>query len=186
MISGRFRESFWIPIRSSRELCDAIPGLQLDAAAHQQEHAIEVELPFIAKLNPKAKVIGIVIGGGSLAQCKEFATGLAKVLKSLPNRPLLIVSSDMNHYANDAETQQLDELAVSALEKLDPDHVFETIAKHNISMCGVRPAVIVQETLRILGQLTKAERVAYSTSADVSGDRSRVVGYSGMLFGAPR
>jgi AmmeMemoRadiSam system protein B len=50
-------------------------------------------------------------------------------------------------------------------------------------MCGVRPAVIVMETLRQLDLLTKCERVGYATSGDVSGDRSRVVGYAGMLFG---
>ncbi len=50
-------------------------------------------------------------------------------------------------------------------------------------MCGLLPAVIVLETLRQLGTLQKCRRVAYATSADVSGDTSRVVGYAGMLFG---
>ena len=49
-------------------------------------------------------------------------------------------------------------------------------------MCGVLPAVIVLETLRLLGGLTRAERVGYATTADVTGDTSRVVGYAGMLF----
>ncbi len=50
-------------------------------------------------------------------------------------------------------------------------------------MCGVLPAVIVLETLRLLGGGKMAERVGYATSAEVSGDTSRVVGYAGMLFG---
>jgi AmmeMemoRadiSam system protein B len=49
-------------------------------------------------------------------------------------------------------------------------------------MCGVLPAVIVMETLRELGQVHRAERVAYATSGDVSGDTSRVVGYAGVVF----
>ncbi len=167
----------------AKELCDAIPGLQLDAAAHQQEHAIEVELPFIAQLNPRARVVGITIGGGSLQACKEFATGLANVLRSRTPRPLLIISSDMNHYANDAQTRQLDELAIESLEKLDPDLVYEVVTRHGISMCGVLPAVIVLETLRQLASLTKCQRVAYATSADATGESDRVVGYAGMLFG---
>ena len=52
----------------------------MDAAAHAQEHGIEVELPFIARLAPQAKVVGIAIGGGDLARCREFADGLAKVI----------------------------------------------------------------------------------------------------------
>ena len=66
---------------------------------------------------------------------------------------------------------------------LDPEEVYETVTGNGISMCGVLPAVIVLETLRLLGNLRKAERVGYATTADVTCDKSRVVGYAGMLFG---
>ncbi len=70
------------------------------------------------------------------------------------------------------------------MERLDPAHLLKTVVEHNISMCGVLPAVIVMETLRRLGGLQTVERVAYATSAEVSGDPSRVVGYAGVLPGA--
>jgi AmmeMemoRadiSam system radical SAM enzyme/AmmeMemoRadiSam system protein B/AmmeMemoRadiSam system protein A len=165
------------------QLAAAIPGLQLDAAAHAQEHAIEVELPFINRLAPQAKVVGIAIGGGDLARCRQFAAGLTSVIKSLPVQPLLIISSDMNHYASDAENRRLDEMALEAMETLDPAKLYDVVTSRHISMCGMLPAVIVMETLRNLGQLKRSERVAYATSGDVSGDRSRVVGYAGMLLG---
>ena len=50
-------------------------------------------------------------------------------------------------------------------------------------LCGLLPAVIVMEALRQLGGLTAFEPVGYSTSADVTGDPSRVVGYAGALLG---
>jgi AmmeMemoRadiSam system radical SAM enzyme/AmmeMemoRadiSam system protein B/AmmeMemoRadiSam system protein A len=168
----------------ARRLADGIPGLTLDAAAHQQEHAIEVELPLIARLAPDCRVVGIAVGAAGLEGCRQFASGLAAVLRELPERPLLVISSDMNHFANDDENRRLDELALQAIETLDPAQVFQTVVdRHHISMCGVRPCVIVMETLRQLGLLQRCERVGYSTSADVSGDRNRVVGYAGMLFG---
>jgi AmmeMemoRadiSam system radical SAM enzyme/AmmeMemoRadiSam system protein B/AmmeMemoRadiSam system protein A len=167
----------------ARRLCEAIPGLELDAAAHQREHAIEVELPFLARLAPETRVVGIAIGQGELADCRRFAEGLAGLLRESKERPLLLISSDMNHFANDMENRRLDSLALAALESCDPEAVFETVRQHNISMCGVLPAVIVLETLRLLGKLKKAERVGYATTADVTGDPSRVVGYAGMLFG---
>jgi AmmeMemoRadiSam system protein B len=71
---------------------------------------------------------------------------------------------------------------MAALESLDPEHLHEVVTQNGISMCGLVPAVIVFETLRRLGGLKKAERVGYATSADVSGDTTRVVGYAGMLF----
>jgi AmmeMemoRadiSam system protein B/AmmeMemoRadiSam system protein A len=166
----------------ARRLHEAIPGLEMDAVAHQREHAIEVELPLLARLAPETRVVGIAIGTGDLESCRRFAAGLASVLKEREDRPLLLISSDMNHYATDTENRRLDAIALDALERLDPAGVYETVTENQISMCGVLPAVIVLETLRLLGGVTKAERVGYATSADVSGDKSRVVGYAGMLF----
>jgi AmmeMemoRadiSam system protein B/AmmeMemoRadiSam system protein A len=167
----------------ARELVEAIPGLELDALAHQNEHAIEVELPFIARLAPQTRVVGIAIGAGKWSACRRFAEGLANVLCQREDRPLLLVSSDMNHFATDVENRRLDEMALKALESLDPQEVYETVHQNHISMCGVLPAVIVIQTLRLLGKPTRTERVGYKTSGDVTGDRSRVVGYAGMLFG---
>jgi AmmeMemoRadiSam system protein B/AmmeMemoRadiSam system protein A len=167
----------------ARQLAESIPGLELDAAAHQQEHAIEVQLPLLARLAPETKVVAIAVGpGADLARCREFANGLANVIKGLKPQPLLVISSDLNHYAADAENRRLDEIALQAAEKLDPEHLYTTVMDHRISMCGVRPAVMVMETLKELGGLKKCERVGYATSAEVGGDANRVVGYAGMLI----
>ncbi len=74
--------------------------------------------------------------------------------------PLLLISSDMNHFATDEENRRLDAIALEAMERLDPEHLLKTVNEHNISMCGVLPAVIVMEALRMLGGLTSCERVA--------------------------
>ena len=116
-----------------------------------------------------------------LADGKRY--DVTSVLRRQEELPLLLISSDMNHFATDAETRLLDDMALTALQKLDPAGVYETVTANHISMCGVLPAVIVLETLRQLGTLRQAQRVAYATSADVTGDPSRVVGYAGMLFG---
>ena len=168
----------------ARRLADEVPGLQLDAGAHQQEHSIEVQLPILARLAPQSRVVGITLGAGDWERCRALATGLAQVLRSLQPRPLLVISSDMNHYASDDENRRLDEIALQAVETLDPAAVYDTVvARHNISMCGVRPAIVVMETLRQLDLLGRCVRVGYETSAAVSRDTSRVVGYAGLLFG---
>jgi AmmeMemoRadiSam system radical SAM enzyme/AmmeMemoRadiSam system protein B/AmmeMemoRadiSam system protein A len=167
----------------ARELAAAIPGLELDAAAHRGEHAIEVELPFLARLSPSSRVVGISLGGGNLARCRAFAGGLARVLGPRRDRTLLVISSDLNHFAPDAENRRLDELALAAFERLDPAHLLDVVTRRHISMCGVLPAVVVLETLRLWGTLTRSLRTGYATSADTTGDKSRVVGYAGMLVG---
>jgi AmmeMemoRadiSam system protein B/AmmeMemoRadiSam system protein A len=167
----------------ARELAESIPGWELDAAAHRQEHAIEVQLPLLARLAPKTRIVAVSIGGSAdYERCREFAVALARVLEKREERPLLIISSDMNHYASDAENRRLDEIALSALTQLNPESAYRAVADRGITMCGLRPATIAMETLKQLGGLTHCERVAYATSADVTGDRTRVVGYAGLLF----
>ncbi len=166
----------------AQRLTDAVADFELDADAHRAEHAIEVHLPILARLAPEARVVGIAIHGGDLARLQRAAEQLADVLRGLPERPLLVISTDMNHYADDRHTRQVDRLALDALECLDPARLYETVFDNRISMCGVLPAVLVTETLRRLSSLNQCESVGYATSAEASGDRSRVVGYAAMLF----
>ena len=99
----------------ARTLAEAIPGLQLDAAAHAHEHAIEVQLPLIARLAPGSRVVGITIRAGELEDLQRFGQRMAGVLAGMSERPLLVISSDMNHYADDQETRRRDRMALEAL-----------------------------------------------------------------------
>ncbi len=166
----------------ARRLANTIPYLNLDAAAHRDEHAIEVQLPLLARLAPTSQVVGITIGEGDLQACTRFADHLADVLRDDSEPPLLVISTDLNHYAPDAENRRIDQIALDALLQCNPDLLFETVRKHDISMCGLLPAVIVLRTLHNLGTLSTCTQVAYGTSADAGGSADRVVGYAGMLF----
>ncbi len=166
----------------SRALAQNIDGLEFDTAAHASEHGIEVELPLLAKLAPQSKLVAITIGTGDIEQCRRFGQQLAEVIRKLPKPPLLVISSDMNHFATDEQNRRLDRLALDAMDRLDPAALYEVCQSNQISMCGLRPAVIVMEALRALGGLTTIEHVGYATSADVSRDTSRVVGYAGVLL----
>ncbi|NLX56679.1 MAG: AmmeMemoRadiSam system radical SAM enzyme [Planctomycetaceae bacterium] len=167
----------------ARRLAAAIPGLQLDAAAHQDEHAIEVQLPVLARLAPAAAVVGIIIGDGDLEHCQQFGRLLADFLRAEDPQPLLVISSDLNHYAPIDENRRLDRLALDAIRTCDPAQLYATVRDQDISMCGLLPAVVALEALRRLGPRTACREVAYATSADAGGSRDRVVGYAGLLWG---
>jgi AmmeMemoRadiSam system protein B/AmmeMemoRadiSam system protein A len=164
-------------------LADGIDGLELDGDAHRLEHAIEVQLPLLARLAPQLRVVGISVGDSSLPELLRFGVALSVVLRDMPKRPLLIVSSDMNHFANLPTTQRLDDLALKAIATRDPEYVYETVRQNRISMCGMAGCVVVMEALRWLGSLNRCEPVGRATSADAGGPTDRVVGYAGLLFG---
>ncbi|MFW6169621.1 MAG: AmmeMemoRadiSam system protein B [Planctomycetota bacterium] len=167
----------------SQQLADAVPGLELDDRPHRHEHAIEVQLPMLAKFAPESKIVGITVGQIGWTQCEAIARDAAEVLRDRLDNVLLVVSSDLNHFADDAENRRLDELAMRALDQLDPRTLHETCRRHRITMCGMLPCVIVLLALQQLNALQRAVRVDYTTSAEATGDTNQVVGYAGMLFG---
>ncbi len=165
----------------------AVPPFRKDAVAHRREHAVETLVPLIARRNPQTKVVGAVIGRATVdeltAAAVKFAGFLQNEEKNGRKAPLILISSDMNHFLNDETTRRLDALALDALESLAPTRLLETVRREKISMCGVLPAFFVLTALGKIGKLSKAEKVGYATSGDSSGDRERVVGYAGYLFG---
>jgi AmmeMemoRadiSam system protein B len=156
------------------------PLLAEDSDAHRSEHAIEVELPFLQALRPDARFVPIALGTSRLEILQALGVAIAEVLAANPGRILIIASSDMNHYENDAITRVKDGRAIERILALDPAGVFETVMREGITMCGFGPAVVMLTAVRRLGA-SSADLVKYATSGDVSGDYQRVVGYAGII-----
>ncbi len=162
------------------KLVEGVQALEFDAGAHQNEHGIEVQLPILEKIAPDSKVVGVALHGGSWSDIQQAAKELAAVLEATDKQPLLVISSDMNHYAPDAENRRRDRVALDAMATCNPEHLLQTCREQDITMCGVIPAALVMETLRQLGKDFKVSELEYATSGDVSGDKSQVVGYAGV------
>jgi AmmeMemoRadiSam system protein B len=161
-------------------LRQSFPLLTEDSDAHRAEHAAEVELPFLQVLRPDVQFVPIAIGTRRYEVLEGLGHAIAEGLKQ-SHRILIIASSDMNHYENDAITRIKDNKAIDRILALDSKGLFDVVMKEEISMCGYGPTVAM---LTAAGQLgaTRAELVKYATSGDVSGDRNMVVGYAGLLI----
>jgi AmmeMemoRadiSam system protein B len=171
--------SIEVDMELSAQFASEVPGFRLDHTPHCEE----VQIPLLARLAPESRLVAITVGRTDLEQVHLCGAAMAEVVRDRLDALLFVISSDMNHFANDPDTRRLDELALQSLDALDPDRLYATCLQQRISMCGVLPAAIVLSTLRCLNALHRAERVDYATSAEVSGDQQRVVGYAGMLFG---
>jgi hypothetical protein len=169
----------------AEDLADAIlaatPVLQDDMRAHAEEHAVEVQLPFLRWLSPELAFVPIVLGRTHLEFCEEVGRALAVVIRGRQERVLLVCSTDLSHYERQDVSNAKDRLAIDAMLSLDPARLALTVREHKISMCGVGPAMATLSALRALGP-DGAELVRYETSGDVSGDLDRVVGYAGLLL----
>jgi AmmeMemoRadiSam system protein B len=155
--------------------------LSEDARAHRDEHSLEVQLPFLQKLRPGLQFVPIAVGTEAYDALELLGEALAEAAASCPQRVLIVASSDMNHYESDAATRVKDRLALDPLLALDPRSLYDTVRREHVTMCGYCPAVAMLIAARKLGA-GNAELVRYGTSADVSGDFSRVVGYAGIVI----
>jgi MEMO1 family protein len=163
----------------SEHLKEHFSLLTEDSDAHRAEHSAEVELPFLQVLRSDIEFVPIAIGTSRYEVLEGLGHAIAKVLTQQKERILIIASSDMNHYENDAITRIKDHKAIDRILALDPKGLFDVVMKEEISMCGYGPAVAMLTAARELGA-TRAELLKYATSGDVSGDRNMVVGYAGV------
>jgi AmmeMemoRadiSam system protein B len=123
----------------------------------------------------------IILGGLGLDDCVAIGEQLARAVADLDEPVLLVASSDMNHHLDDATTRRVDARALEALITLDPAALYRRVMDEDISMCGILPATAMLAYARARGA-TRAERLAYATSADAFGDTTRVVGYAGVAI----
>lgn len=156
------------------------PYIQLDAVAHQQEHSLEVQLPFIQYLRPEASIAALCISYSEYPILREIASGVAAAIREYGKDVLIIASSDMTHYESADSASKKDQLALERALLLDGKGLLEVCHRHNITMCGVAPSTIMIEAVRQLGA-DKGELVGYGTSGDVTGDNRQVVGYAALI-----
>jgi MEMO1 family protein len=164
------------------------PYAQADLSAHRWEHCLEVQLPFLQHQRRHVQIVPIVLGIRDPAMCRTVGECLAAIIAqhtgqaaTAGRQPLLVASTDMNHYESDAITREKDRHAIEAIIRLDPDGLDAAVITHCISMCGIAPTLAVLHAARVLGA-TGAELVRYATSGDHNGDRTRVVGYAGFTI----
>ena len=172
------------PVPIDAGLADALrksfPRLSEDSEAHRSEHAIEVQLPFLLRRNPRISFVPIALGTGQFEVLEQLGNAVADVLQQQSEPVLMVASSDMNHYENDRVTREKDHKAIEQMLAMDARRLFDVVMNEDISMCGFGPAVVMLTAANRLGARS-AELVKYATSGDVSGDREMVVGYAGVV-----
>ncbi len=166
----------------AKRLVDRVPMLRADPEAHRMEHGSEVIIPFLYRINPKLRVLPITIGQADYESTSPLAEAIADICSDCDDKPMLVISSDMNHFAPEPENRRLDHMAIDAMCTGEPRKLYDICLRHDISMCGFIPACIIMQALLRLDPQLRPELVDYSNSANASGDTSRVVGYAGVLL----
>lgn len=135
---------------------------------HQPEHSLEVELPFLQAVLGDFRLVPLLFG---ITNPLAIAGQLQAVLRP---GDLVVVSTDLSHYHPDEEARKLDAATLEAALALDAP----ALLKHEA--CGRHPWAAL--TALAAGRSWRPELLAYATSGDTSGDRTRVVGYAALRY----
>ncbi|SHF28654.1 hypothetical protein SAMN02745164_02170 [Marinitoga hydrogenitolerans DSM 16785] len=146
-----------------------------DYSAHQYEHSIEVQLPFLQYLyGNDFKIIPIVMGDQSLKTSKKLAEALKEIIDE---GTLIVASSDLNHYEEHEITMKKGEIIIKALRNKDPEELYNNIKEHQITACGYGCI----NTLLYMN-FEKIRIIHHTTSAEAFGDYNQTVGYLSAIF----
>ncbi len=167
---------------------DPVRGAAADESAHAREHAIEVLVPLLRARRSDLHLVPVVLAALTPGECRKLAAALTRAWARLGliagTDVMIMASTDMNHFENEVETRRRDRLALEALATGDPDRLLDTVDGHDISMCGARPVATLMACAQQLGA-GRPQLIGYTTSAAVTGDTNRVVGYAGAVVPAP-
>ncbi len=169
-----------VDVELARAIAQEHPRIIYSGIGHDiDEHALEVQLPFLQHTLEEFKLVPIVMGDQNDENVLALANALSKHLKG--KKALVVASSDLSHYYSYDKAVLLDQVVVEDLNNFDDEKLAHDIKAGVCEMCGGGAVLATMKTCRALGA-EKSRVVLYRNSGDVTGDRSQVVGYLAALF----
>lgn len=171
---------------TAQQLIDADSVFSYKAAAHAQEHCLEVQLPFLQRrLDEVPPIVPIIISTNYYSKLKRMAEMLRPYFT---DDNLFIISSDFSHYPSYEDAYEVDTKTGKAIETGDAEQLIATIennadsGKRNLatSACGEFPIITL---MLMLNHNYEIKHLMYQNSGDIDNhDHSRVVGYHAFAF----
>ncbi len=163
----------------ARRLLDESRVLGESSRTHADEHSLEVQLPFLQYCFGNAfKIVPIAINHQELSVSEDLGAALARAMPD-DRRVVVIASTDLTHQEPQHVAERNDRAVIEQIERIDPAGVFRVVQERGITMCGYGPVAALLVWAKQVGA-AKAELLKYSTSGDIIGDTSSVVGYASM------
>ena len=171
-----------VPVDKSfaKELTRADASIQLSSRGHTPtaagaEHALEDQLPWLQHVLGSFTLVPIVMGNQSYENSRALGVALAKMIKS--GDTLIVASSDLSHYHPYDEAVRIDHKTLNAIQVWDYYSMSRNFETRVWEACGGAPIVAAMIAAERMGA-NQAKLLKYANSGDLTGDKSRVVGYS--------
>lgn len=164
----------------AQKIVEGSKTIHFGIEGHRQEHAVEVQIPFLQMVLNDFKIVPIVMGD----QAKVFVDDLAdQIAKATDENTLAVASSDLSHFYSKQKANELDSIVANHISGFNYDKLQNDLDTRKCEACGGGPIVVLMKAAALLGK-KKSVILNRSDSGDVSGDNSEVVGYlSAVIYG---
>ena len=164
----------------SKKMMERRKEIQFLPEAHSQEHSLEVQIPFLQVVLKTFNLIPIVMEPyWSWETCQSVASAIAETVKG--KRVLLVASTDLSHFYTYNIAVEMDKIFLNHIERFDVEGLNRDLKNNRTEACGGGPVVTIMLAAKMLGA-NHGKVLKYANSGDVTGDRSRVVGYAAGVF----
>jgi hypothetical protein len=148
-----------------------------DPKLFDKEHPIEIQVVWIKKALPEAKIVPILIGQTT----PEALTALAyRIAQNMDEKTLLVVSTDLSHYPDYETAQEIDSQTIQKIISGDLTGLGQKTPEVETTACGA-DALRVAQKVSDLMDWEKPILIQYQNSGDMTADKSRVVGYAALV-----
>lgn len=153
-------------------------------AAFEQEHSLEVQVPFLQRTLTGFKIVPLVTGAMDSHDYRQLLDTLAGLLKHNSESILVVASSDMSHFHSYDAANKMDTDTLKDMAELNVDNLRRRLQKEEGELCGAQGVLSLMMLAKQIHATTTI--LNYANSGDVTNDRSRVVGYCSVAFSHPR
>jgi len=157
------------------------PEFSFHPIAHNSEHSLEVQIPFLQVIKDKVRIVPILLGNQTPENSVLLADILYNEFKDKMAETIFIISSDLSHYHPAPEAESMDGKLLDYLRSLDTDKMVKAIYDEKIEACGYGGILTILNLCRKFNY-TRNQILNYTHSGKVTGDNYQVVGYSSAAF----
>jgi len=166
-------------VQSLNEALENELGYGLARVRRDQEHSLEIELPFLQRaIGTEFKLLPVMVRDQSRRVTQALGECLAKILRG--RNAVLVASTDLSHFYSQRIANELDREMLHCIESFDPEEVIKVEEEGRGFACGRGALAAVLWAAKDLGA-NAVKILNHATSGDVTGDTSQVVGYGAAV-----
>ena len=165
----------------AKRVLDETPELEADPKAHEEEHSIEVQIPFLQRLGKVDSFLPVLFQSGDAGAAVRIGQGIARAIAGFDEEVLLIATTDLTRYEPRQIAREKDPIAIERILALDEAGLFDAVEVHSISMCGTMPVAVALAASKCLGG-SRAAVAAHQIDEGFGAEPASVVGFVGVTL----